>query len=399
MLEERKLQKAKIALMRSPKFALLSGILMVGTTRVDDNIPTACTNGRDERYGRAFVKELRDAELNFLVAHEGYHKMYRHLTTWRKLHDEDHNLANQACDYVINLQLQDIDPNETLIAMPRYKDGPHKGKHMGLVDERFRGMNAKQVFDILKQEKKDGGGGDGDGGFDVHDWADAKGMTDADKKELLKEIDQAIRQGIMAQQKIAGTGAGGLDREVEGLLEPKVDWREVLREFVKATCNAKDASSWRRPNRRFLSAGVYMPSMIGEKVGHLVVAIDTSGSIGGSELAEFLSEVKGIAEEVNPEVVDLLYWDCDVAGHEVYEGSEVSNIVSSTKPRGGGGTSPSCVSAYLKEKNIKPECVIVLTDGYVGNDWGSEWTAEVLWCIVGGNTEVAPNGKTVHVKD
>jgi predicted metal-dependent peptidase len=138
--------------------------------------------------------------------------------------------------------------------------------------------------------------------------------------------------------------------------------------------------------------------MIGEKVGHLVVAIDTSGSIGGSELAEFLSEVKGIAEEVNPEVVDLLYWDGDVAGHEVYEGSEVSNIVSSTKPRGGGGTSPSCVSTYLKEKAIKPECIIMLTDGYVGGDWGSEWTAEVLWCIVGGNDDVAPNGKTVHVE-
>jgi len=396
MNEERKLQKAKIALMRSPKFALLSGILMVGKTRVDDNIPTACTNGRDERYGRAFVKELSDKELNFLVAHEGYHKMYRHLTTWRKLHDEDHSLANSACDYVINLQLQDIDPSETLIAMPRYKDGPHKGERMGLCDERFRGMNTKQVFDILKQEKKGGGGGGG--GFDEHDWADAKNMTDAEKKELLKEIDQAIRQGIMAHQKIAGTGAGGLDRELEGLLEPKVDWREVLREFVKATCNAKDTSSWRRVNRRFLSTGVYMPSMIGEKVGHIVIGIDTSGSIGGSELAEFLSEVKAIAEDVNPEVVDLLYWDCDVAGHEVYEGSEVSNIVNSTKPRGGGGTSPSCVSTYLKEKGIKPECIIMLTDGYVGGDWGSEWTAEVLWCIVGGSSDIAPNGKTVHVE-
>jgi predicted metal-dependent peptidase len=396
MNEERKLQKAKIALMRSPKFALLSGILMVGKTRVDDNIPTACTNGRDERYGRAFVKSLSDRELNFLVAHEGYHKMYRHLTTWRKLHDEDHSLANSACDYVINLQLQDIDPSETLIAMPRYKDGPHKGERMGLCDERFRGMNTKQVFDILKQEKKGGGGGGG--GFDEHDWADAKNMTDAEKKELLKEIDQAIRQGIMAHQKIAGTGAGGLDRELEGLLEPKVDWREVLREFVKATCNAKDTSSWRRVNRRFLSTGVYMPSMIGEKVGHIVIGIDTSGSIGGSELAEFLSEVKAIAEDVNPEVVDLLYWDCDVAGHEVYEGSEVSNIVNSTKPRGGGGTSPSCVSTYLKEKGIKPECIIMLTDGYVGGDWGSEWTAEVLWCIVGGSSDIAPNGKTVHVE-
>ena len=397
MNEERKLQKAKIALMRSPKFALLSGILMVGKTRVDDNIPTACTNGRDERYGRAFVKELSDKELNFLVAHEGYHKMYRHLTTWRKLHDEDHSLANSACDYVINLQLQDIDPSETLIAMPRYKDGPHKGERMGLCDERFRNMNTKQVFDILKQEKKDGGGGGG-GGFDEHDWADAKNMSDADKKELLKEIDQAIRQGIMAHQKIAGTGAGGIDRELEGLLEPKVDWREVLREFVKATCNAKDTSSWRRVNRRFLSTGTYMPSMIGEKVGHLVVGVDMSGSIGVQEQAEFLSEVKAIAEDVNPEVVDLLYWDCEVARHEVYEGSEVSNIIQSTKPRGGGGTSPSCVSTYLKEKGIKPECIIILTDGYVGGDWGSDWTAEVLWCIVGGSSDIAPNGKTVHVE-
>ena len=55
MNEERKLQKAKIALMRHPKFALLSGILMVGKTRVEDGLPTAATNGRDEWYGREFV--------------------------------------------------------------------------------------------------------------------------------------------------------------------------------------------------------------------------------------------------------------------------------------------------------------------------------------------------------
>lgn len=403
MNEERKLQKAKIALMRHPKFALLSGILMVGKTRVEDALPTAATNGRDEWYGREFVKKLRDTELAFVVAHEGYHKMYRHLTTWKKLHDEDHDLANQACDYVINLQLRDLDPSNQIICMPKYADGKMKGHDMGLCDERFRGMNAKQVFDILKEEQEEGGsggeGGEGGKGFDEHDWAGAKDMTDEEKKELAREIDQAIRQGIMAHQKVAGSGAGGLDRELQDLLEPKVDWREVLREFVKATCNAKDASSWRRVNRRFLSTGVYMPSMIGEKVGHLVIGIDTSGSIGGQELADFLSEVKGIAEEVSPEVVDLIYWDCEVAAHEVYEGSAVSDITSSTKPRGGGGTSPSCVSTYLKEKNIKPECTIILSDGYVGSDWGSEWTSEVLWCLVGGNTDIAPNGKTIHVKD
>ena len=257
MLEERKVQKAKITLMRNPKFALLSGVMMVGRTSVVDGIPTACTNGRDEKYGREFVKKLRDQELNFVVAHENGHKMYRHLTTWKKLHDEDAALANQACDYVINLMLKDLDPTESVIAMPRFPAGhPMAGKVMGLVDERFRGMNSKQVFDILKEEQEEGGGGGGGEGMDDHDWDDAKNMTDEEKKELEREIDQAIRQGMIARQKLAGSGEGGLDRELAELLEPKVNWREVLRDFVKSTCNAKDASSWRKVNRRFLSTGM-----------------------------------------------------------------------------------------------------------------------------------------------
>ena len=97
MLEERRVQKAKISLMRSEKFALFAGVLMVGKTYVDDDVPTACTNGRDERYGRAFVKKLRDPELAFVVAHEAMHKAYRHLSVWRKLHDEDPRLAYAAC--------------------------------------------------------------------------------------------------------------------------------------------------------------------------------------------------------------------------------------------------------------------------------------------------------------
>jgi predicted metal-dependent peptidase len=401
MLEERKVQKAKISLMRSPKFALLSGILMVGRTSVVDNIPTACTNGRDEEYGRKFVTKLSEKELAFVVAHEAGHKMFRHMTTYNKMHDENHSLANKACDYVINLMLRDCDPEHSVIQMPIYKEGEHKGKVMGLIDERFRGMNSKQVFDILKEEQKgkEAGEGDGDGGIDEHDWDGAKEMTDQEKKELERDIDQAIRQGLMAEQKIAGKGAGGLHRELEEILTPKVDWREVLREFVKATCNAKDTSSWRRVNRRFLSTGTYMPSMIGEKVGHIVIGVDTSGSVGGKELAEFLAEVQGVAEEVNPEKVDLIYWGSEVEAHEKYEGGEVANIVSSTKPVGGGGTSPSAVSTYLTEKKIVPECIIILTDGYVGSDWGNDWTAPILWAIVGGNTDVSPNGKTIHIKD
>jgi predicted metal-dependent peptidase len=140
-----------------------------------------------------------------------------------------------------------------------------------------------------------------------------------------------------------------------------------------------------------------MPTMISERVGHIVVGVDTSGSIGGKELNDFLSEVKGIAEEVTPERVDLLYWDSEVAGHEEYDTASVGNIIESTKPRGGGGTSPSCVSQYIKDKGLKPECVIMLTDGYVGTDWGRDWECPVLWTIVGNNTNTAPNGKTIHI--
>lgn len=415
MSEERKLQKAKISLMRNPKFALLSGILLVGKTTVVDDIPTARTNGRDEDYGREFVKTLREPELAFVVAHEAAHKMYRHLFTWKKLHDENHMLANIACDHVINLMLKDLDPTESVIAMPKYREGPMKGKPMGVLDPRFRGMNAKQVFDILKQEQeKDsggGGGGDGepgdapgqggggDGGIDEHDWDGAKELTAEEKKELERDIEQAIRQGVMAAQKIAGSGAGGADRELMELLEPKINWREVLREFVKSICSSRDRSSWRRVNRRFIGAGTYLPTLVGEKIGHIVIAIDTSGSIGGPELAEFLTEVRGIAEEVSPEKVDLIYWDSEVAGHEEYESSMVGTIVQSTKPRGGGGTSPSCVSTYLNDKSIKPECIVVLTDGYVGNDWGNDWPAPIMWCITGGNQIMAAHGKTLHIKN
>ena len=147
---ERRLKKAKITLMRNPKYVMWSGIMMIGTTEVRDDIPTACTNGRDELYGRAFIDTLNDKELAFVVLHENLHKAFRHLTLWRKLFNDDPRLANMACDHVINLMLVESDTNEDHIAMPR-KDG----KVIGCLDKRFSKMNAKQVFDILKQEEQD----------------------------------------------------------------------------------------------------------------------------------------------------------------------------------------------------------------------------------------------------
>jgi predicted metal-dependent peptidase len=403
--EERRLKKAKISLMREPKFALWSGILMLGKTEVVENIPTACTNGRDEMYGRKFIKSVDDKELAFVVLHENLHKAFKHLTTWRKLHDEDHKLANMACDYVINLMLVNMDPNEQYISPPR-----RDGKIYVLIDRRFAKMNAKQVFDILKQEKEEGGGdkadegypvpgdGEGDGSFDNHDWDGAKELSEEEQKELEREIDQGLRQGLAAAKK-AGMGAGDMEREIGDMLTPKVDWREQLREYVKSICSSKDTSSWRRVNRRFLSSDIYMPTLIGEKVGEIIAGGDMSGSCTGDVITRFLSEVKAIADEVHPEKIDLLYWDHTVAGHEEYDISTQSNIVSSTKPRGGGGTDPRCVMNYINNRNMQPECIVILTDGEVGDNWGTEWSAPVLWVITNTRSITAPVGKSIHIEE
>lgn len=405
---DRRLKRVKIALMRSPKFALWSGILMLGKTELSETIPTACTNGRDELYGREFVNGLDDKELGFVVLHENLHKAFRHLFIWRKLYDENAGLANSACDYVINLIIVKSDPKQDVVAMPE-KDG----KPFGWLDKRFDGMNAKQVYDILKQEQEqeqgDGGGdekGEGGGGgrrakggFDEHDWEGAKELTEKEEEQLAREVDQALRQGQIAHQKLNGVGAGNMGRELGDLLEPQVDWREVMREFVKSICSAKDASSWRRVNRRYLSGDVYMPTLIGECVESVAIGVDTSGSIGGPMLNAFLSEVKALCDEVHPNMLHLIYWDSVVAGHEEYDVHSQANIVSSTKPVGGGGTDPRAMMNYLNQKNIKPECIVMLTDGCIGSDWGSEWPAPVLWVICGNSGTYAPVGKTVHIKD
>jgi predicted metal-dependent peptidase len=255
-------------------------------------------------------------------------------------------------------------------------------------------MNAKQVYDILKDE----GGGGGGGGFDEHDWEGAKEMDAEAQKVLEKELEHAVRQGKAQHQKMNGKDGGGLDRLLDDITTPKVDWREELREFVKTCCASKDTSSWRRVNRRFLSSGVYMPSLIGETIGDVVLGVDTSGSIGGAQLAGFMSEAKAIFEEVRPSKVHLLYWDAEVAAHEEYEQGNMDMLLQTTKPKGGGGTSPSCVSKYLNDKKLKPECVIMLTDGYVGSDWGSDWAAPVLWGVFDNVGATAETGKTIHVE-
>jgi predicted metal-dependent peptidase len=83
-----------------------------------------------------------------------------------------------------------------------------------------------------------------------------------------------------------------------------------------------------------------------------------------------------------------------VCQHEKYEQDQLDNLLSSTKPRGGGGTAPQCIPDFINKHKIKAECAIILTDGYVSS-WGTGWPCPTLWGIT--TDIVADIGKTVKV--
>lgn len=393
---EQRIERIHVQLMKHPNFCLFAGLFMIGKVEVRDKTSsgTAQTNGVDVVYDRKFVDSLNDKQLAFLILHENMHKAYRHLVVWQPLHKKNSRLANMACDYVINLQIRDYDPENDMTDFPT----DAQGNVLGLIDERFRGMDSGQVFKILEEEEQGGGGGGGNKeSLDGHDWDEAQDMSEQDKEEVAKEIESALRQGSM----LVGKMGGNVSREMGDLLVPKVNWREALRDFVKTAMHGKDKTTWKRLHKRYIAADLIMPSSYSEKVGGIAIGVDTSGSIGGEELSQFLSEVKSICDEVSPEQIDLLYWDTHVASRETYRDNELAGLVETTKPAGGGGTEPACVPKYMKKHDIKPECLIILTDGYIPAQNPSDWSIEapVLWCIKGNNHfNESVVGKVVHVE-
>jgi predicted metal-dependent peptidase len=420
---EKRLELVHVSLMRDDRFKAFVGLFMVGKTEVVDIPLTACTNGRDAKYGREFVDELTDKELAFLVMHENMHKAYRHLTTWRALWAMNRPIANAACDHVINLQLVDMDPSETMIAFPRDKD---TNKRIGHYDERFKGMDSKQIFDILVDEEKnkpkrgkggfgvpsdngnggktdsdvddsEGGEGENEGGFDEHDWEGAKEMGAEERKQLERDIEQAIRQGGI----YAGKTGANMPRELAELLKPRVVWREVLQQFTKMHLRNRESPSWRKAHRNFLWQDVILPSIIGKRLKHLAIGIDASGSVVGPLLDAFLSELNKICRDLLPERIDIMYWDTEVCQHEVFKGSDSTTILHRTSPRGGGGTNPDCIVDFMVKKGINPDALVILSDGYM-HSAPAAWArmkAPTLWCIIGNDTYVPPCGQLVNVKE
>lgn len=409
--QEERLRRSHVYLLKHPKVMQLGGIILMGTSSVEEDVPTAYTDGLNKRYGRKFMEKLTDPQVNGLVMHENGHVFFRHVTHHKQIFREDRQLANIAADFVVNDMIVLL--KETQIELPPG----------ALWNEMFRNWSVVQVYDYLKKRKKEldkeepqGGQGDGqDNGSQGGETLDnSKGQTDVDRllrnldkhgpldehdieaggefdeKDIGKKVDKALREGGL----LAGILGGNKNRQIEELLEPRVDWREVLREFILSLCVGKDEYSWRKFNRRLLASDVYVPSTISEKVGEITVAIDTSGSIGGEQLAAFASELVSIADSVNPDKIRVIWWDTKVHGEQIFIGN-YAGLEHMLKPKGGGGTKVSSVSEYLIDKNVQTECVVIFTDGYVESNPEWKHTAPVLWLVTENKSFNPPTGKTV----
>ena len=418
--QEERLKRSHVFLLKHPKTAGLGGIILMGNSTVIDDCPTAYTDGINKKYGRKFMAGLSDEEVNGLVMHENGHVFFRHVTHHKKIFRENRKLANIAADFVVNdMIVQFQDPKITL--------PPGAMWH-----PMFRNQSVMQVYNYLKQRKQELDKQDESQGQDQCDNGQSQGQgennssqggetkdkpTDVDKvlrnlgdndsldehdidgveideKEVTEKIDRALREGGL----LAGILGGNKNRAIEELLEPVVDWREALAEFVLSICNGKSDYSWKRFNNRLVANDFYMPTVISETVGEIVVAIDTSGSIGGRELSEFATELVSICDMVNPEKIRVLWWDTAVHGEQLFQ-TNYQGLEHMLKPKGGGGTHVSCVSEYLIKKNINPECVVVFTDGYVESNIKWNHKSPVLWLVTQNKDLDIPTGKKVHMKE
>ena len=397
--EEQRIKKGHIALMKHPETALWGGVMMMGSTEVVDEAITAYTDGINKKYGRAFLTAIcpTQPEVNGLILHENLHIGLRHHLHGADMFREDGDKANKAADYVVNDMITEISKKyPELVQLPRG----------GLYDPQYHNMSMREIYKLLKSKKGGGGGGgkpdkegekgSGSGGgeyeFDKHDFG--KPMTQEEAKEMDGKIDRAIREGAL----LAGRLGIDLPRSISDMLNPVIDWKKELAEFVTSSCKGKDEYTWRKFNRRLISNDIYLPTVENETIGEVVVAIDTSGSIGQEQLNAFASELVSICEAVSPDAVRVLWWDTKVHGEQLFT-DNYDQIGSMLKPLGGGGTRVSSVAEYINKKKINAECVLVFTDGYLESDVVWNISAPTLWMVTENRNWTPPSGKKVFMEN
>jgi predicted metal-dependent peptidase len=331
-LAKKALTKARIRLLRENPFL---GTLALGVNLVEQPGTKAATDGTNLYYDPDFWLKLSEPERIGVLAHEIAHNALLHSY---RLKGRDHEKFNKAADYAIN----DLLVNTFRYSLPSG----------ALLDRDFYELSAEEIYNRLPDDPK--------GKDPAPDWGNvlpAPGNAQQ-QASAQKAAEGAVRRAAQVA-KMAGNMPGALASLVD-FLEPKINWKAALREFLSAKL-ARDDYRWYPPNLQYLHMDMHVPTLAGESFGPVVLCIDTSGSIGEKELSEFLGEVSGILEDCKPESAMVIYCDSEINHIDTFT---VEDLPIKPKMFGGGGTDFRPPFDHLKKQGIEPECLLYFTDMY-----------------------------------
>ena len=388
-------------LLRHPFFGNMATRLRI--LAADEWLGTAAVDGRNLYFNTQFFNAMGNKEIEFVIAHEILHCVFDHL---ERRDDRNPMLYNIAADYIVNNTLVRDRIGEKPKIVDCFQDFKYEGwTSEEVYDELFEeakknGEEAlKQLGEMLDEhlDSEDGEGEEGAGeGKDSNGNGTSKSRPKYSKEDM-KKIKDEIKENMLSAAQAAGAGnvPAGVQRMIKELTEPKMNWRELLRQQIQSTIRSDYTFS--RPSRKGQMSGAILPGMDFQNTIDVAVCLDMSGSIGNAQAQDFLGEVKGIMEEYQDYNIKIWCFDTEVYNEDDFSADDARDITE-YDIRGGGGTDFMANWKYMKEQNYVPKKLIMFTDGYAWDSWGDPDYCDTVFVIHSNRDKTlqAPFGQTAH---
>jgi len=366
LLPHERIIKGKAFLNKShPFFARIILSMKSTECRDPERIPTMGVS----KYGRLywnpeFVKTLTLDELMATLAHEAMHVAT--LTFDRQKH-RDHELWNIATDIAINYILTSTGMHLPKGVLLPEMDGTMRLDKAGLTIN-VKNVPAEKVYELLEKEaekvKENYSTMDthmqGDEDDQGNSTGDAKGQG---QNQANQQKWKQVFTNAATYAKTRGKLGGALERICDGILTPKLNWKDLLNMYITRELPFNYTNA--RPNRKWCATGIYQPSSLKENL-EVVITVDVSGSIGDQEYKDFMSEVCGVCTAYEQVKARVLFWSTyiDPQDDKIID-RDTAQDLQSYKAHSSGGTTFSCVAEYCEDNNITSSIFITLTDGYI----------------------------------
>lgn len=356
------------------------------------------------RYHGKFVDMLPLEQLKGVIVHEVMHVALQHLS---RCGDRDKIVYNVAADLVVN---DILIHNNVFLPTGAGALIPTNDHTYTLILPKSRytikNLNQKHVLAVYNElmqflDTQDSKNGNDQTRRDFYDKCGIpfdhhihSTLTPAEQKEIEQVWNDRLKSASI-HAKIQGNMPDSLQRLVEKLTEPKLNWKELI--YMHIISELPYDYSWLKPSKRSYTCGVYLPHSLKENVD-ITVAVDTSGSIGQEELTAFLSEIVGIGQSF--ENITMTVIACDAEVHEVHTLTR-NNIddVLHMKLSGGGGTSTIPVYKWIEKNMCDSKLLVYLTDGHA--TFPKQESIKTLWVLTKDGIGVAqiPFGSAVKLTD